>query len=86
MYVFPWMELKDAKQAIVNGSTSYIDPRFKSRSKEEAKLVEIIEACYIYDPDQRPSVFQVVELLKEAVSESLGDELTRAQVLQSLPV
>mmetsp|Transcript_33674 Transcript_33674/g.81644 ORF Transcript_33674/g.81644 Transcript_33674/m.81644 type:complete len:541 (-) Transcript_33674:38-1660(-) len=86
MYVFPWMEVKDAKRAIKAGNITYIDPRFSNRSREEARLVEIIKQCYIYDPDERPSIFKVVELLKEAVSECLGDELSREDVLKNLPV
>jgi len=86
MYVFPWMETKEVKKAVMGGNITYIDPRYSSRSKEEAKLVEVIKQCYIYDPDERPSIFKVVELLRTAVSESLGDELSREKVLQSLPV
>ncbi|CAJ1969152.1 unnamed protein product [Cylindrotheca closterium] len=86
MYVFPWMEVKETKKAIKAGNITYIDPRFSERSKEEARLVEVIKQCFIYDADERPSIFKVVELLKDAVSESLGDELSREEVLKNLPV
>ncbi|CAJ1930981.1 unnamed protein product [Cylindrotheca closterium] len=62
-----------------------IDPRFWARSKEEGRLAEIIKQCFEYNPDLRPSVFDIVEQLREVVTESLGDEnVTRAQVLQGL--
>lgn len=58
------------QERIKNGETAYIDTRFKDRSFEEAKLVEAIEWCHQYHPEDRPSAFLLVSFLREAVEES----------------
>jgi hypothetical protein len=58
------------QKRIKNGETAYIDPRFKDLSFEEAKLVEAIEWCHQYHPDDRPTAFLLVSFLREAVEES----------------
>ena len=74
------------QEEIKVGNHTFIDPRYSTRSPEEAKLTEIIKKCYAYDPEERPSVFQLVAWLREAVSNSLGGELSRADVLRTVPV
>ena len=55
---------------VKNGLKAFIDPRyFKERSLAEAKLAEIINRCYAYKPEDRPSVFEVVEFLRDALKE-----------------
>ena len=53
------------------GKTTYIDPRIKTRSFEEGKLVEIMERCWTYKADDRPTVFEIVEFLRNARLDSL---------------
>jgi serine/threonine protein kinase len=55
------------QKKIKNGETAFIDPRWKERSVEEAKLVQAIEWCHQYNPDDRPTIFQLVDFLKQAV-------------------
>jgi hypothetical protein len=55
------------QKRIKNGETAYIDPRWKERSVEEAKMAEAIEWCHQYNPDDRPTIFQLVDFLKQAV-------------------
>mmetsp|Transcript_37319 Transcript_37319/g.90613 ORF Transcript_37319/g.90613 Transcript_37319/m.90613 type:complete len:258 (+) Transcript_37319:706-1479(+) len=81
---FPWLHSDDMKPLVKRGDTAYIDPRFWNRSKEEGKLAEIIKQCFEYNPNLRPSVFKIVERLSRAVTESLGENVTRAEVLQGL--
>ncbi|CAJ1930979.1 unnamed protein product [Cylindrotheca closterium] len=82
---FPWLHSKEMQPLVMRGETAYIDPRFWARSKEEGRLAEIIKQCFEYNPDLRPSVFDIVEQLREAVTESLRNQnVTRAQVLQGL--
>jgi Uma2 family endonuclease len=50
----------------MNGMTAFIDPRYKQRSFAESKLAEIIPQCWIYDPNQRIDIFQLVNLLRIA--------------------
>ena len=49
------------------GEKAFIDPRYKDRSLAEAKIVEIIEKCHEYYEEERPSIFEVVDLLWEAL-------------------
>lgn len=47
-------------------------------------LAELIQKCFAYDPDERPTIFEVVAYLRNAVSESLGADETRTDILQAL--
>jgi hypothetical protein len=58
------------QQKVINGKLPFIDPRYRTRSFEEGKLVEIMEQCWKYKPDDRPSIFEVVHFLRDAVEES----------------
>lgn len=60
---------EETQERVANGEKAFIDPRYKERSLAEAKLVEIIEKCHEYYPEDRPSIFEVVELLLEALEE-----------------
>lgn len=57
----------NATQAIVDGELPFIDPRYRTRSMIERRLVEIMEACWAYYPQDRISVFEVVAHLRETV-------------------
>jgi serine/threonine protein kinase len=54
------------QQMVVDEERPYIDPRYRSRSFAEGQLVEIMERCWTYDPNERPDIFEVVRLLKAA--------------------
>ena len=54
---------------VAEGEKPYIDSRYKERSLAEAKLVEIIEKCHEYFEINRPSIFEVVDFLSEALEE-----------------
>lgn len=60
---------KEIKKAILRGERTIIDPVYRSRSYVEAKLVEIIEKCWITEPDERPSIFEIVSDLKAVKKE-----------------
>jgi hypothetical protein len=68
----------------MEGQTAYIDPRYSTRSKEDARLAEIIEQCFRFNPDDRPSVFEVVAFLRNAVTECLGENVSRKEILKDL--
>jgi hypothetical protein len=55
---------------VKKGETAFIDPRYKTRSLAEGKLVEIIELCYAYEPEERPSIFEVADFLRKALKEA----------------
>ena len=60
------MEVMNTK--ILSGNLTYIDPRYKQRSFAEGKLVEIVERIWKFNPTERPSIFDVVQFLREAVT------------------
>ncbi len=54
-----------AHSRIVHGMTEDIDVSyFESRSPAEYALVKIIQLCWTYDAEDRPSVFDIVALLE----------------------
>ena len=57
------------QKRVKEGEKAYIDPRYKERSLAEAKIAEIIDQCHEYNPDDRPSIFEVVKFLREALEE-----------------
>jgi hypothetical protein len=42
-----------------------VDPRYRTRSLIESKLVTIMEECWEWEPDRRISIFDVVRQLGE---------------------
>eukprot|EP00531_Pseudo-nitzschia_arenysensis_P014485 CAMPEP_0116135316 /NCGR_PEP_ID=MMETSP0329-20121206/11126_1 /TAXON_ID=697910 /ORGANISM="Pseudo-nitzschia arenysensis, Strain B593" /LENGTH=626 /DNA_ID=CAMNT_0003630109 /DNA_START=178 /DNA_END=2055 /DNA_ORIENTATION=- len=57
------------RQMVYNGTTPYVDPRWKEQGFLTSKLVEVMEECWAYNATQRISIFQVVEKLREAKKE-----------------
>ena len=60
---------KIAQNRVKKGVKPYIDPHYKDKSYAEAKLAEIIDRCYAFKPEDRPSIFEIVEFLREALRE-----------------
>ncbi|CAJ1942930.1 unnamed protein product [Cylindrotheca closterium] len=56
---------------LIDGKTSFIDPRYKRRSYPESQLVKLLEQCWQYNPDDRPSIFELIDQLRNAVSENI---------------
>jgi len=57
-----------------------VDPRYRSRSYTEGKLVNIMEQCWEWEMDRRTSIFDVVRQLrelKETASSSSQAAVTR---------
>jgi serine/threonine protein kinase len=42
-----------------------VDPRYRTRSFIESKLVAIMEECWEWEPERRISIFDVVRQLRE---------------------
>ena len=60
--------------------TATIESRYRDpdrSSSAEAKLADIIEQCYGYEPGDRASIFEIVESLRQALS----DELVQQQLM-----
>ena len=62
----------EVQYLVRQGKKPYIDPRYKERSLAESKLVEIIGKCHEYYEEERPSIFEVVEFLRESLEEVHG--------------
>jgi serine/threonine protein kinase len=69
-----WEEEDDydkIKIRVRQGEKAPLDRRFfdPQRNFAESKLAEIIDQCHEFDPEKRPTIFQVVEFLRNAVTE-----------------
>lgn len=58
------------QKKLINGETAYIDQRYKDRSYAEKILVEIMEKCWAFKPEDRIDIFEAARLLREAVKEN----------------
>ena len=59
------------QKKLIDGELPYVDLRYKERSFAERKLIELMEKCWIYDPNERISIFDAVDFLKKAVEENM---------------
>jgi hypothetical protein len=75
---------KEFTKLIINGTTAFIDPRYKQRSPAEAKLAELIPRCFRYKAEDRSTIFEIVSFLSDAVAETLDHGMTREKVLQGV--
>jgi serine/threonine protein kinase len=67
------------QEMIKDGKTAVIDPRYKDSSYAEAKLVEIIQLCFAYYPEDRPDIHEIWQLLQEAITGNEQWEKEEAQ-------
>jgi hypothetical protein len=66
----PFYQHKDwdaAVEALKAGDKPYIDPRYTNHSLIESGLVEIMQPCWAFDPNDRPRIFTVVKMLRDLV-------------------
>lgn len=79
--LWPFYENEDdgfVQKQLVEGSTGFIDDRYKTRSYAEQKMVAIIEMCWQYNAEDRPDIFELVKVLRRVVDEAkFRDELAR---------
>jgi hypothetical protein len=64
---FYWAEYKLSEyiQRVLNGNRTYIDPRYRTRSMVEGKLVELMEKTWVANIHDRISIFGIVQRLRE---------------------
>jgi len=55
------------QKKLIARELAFVDPRWKDRSYEEGKLVELLPKCWAYDPDERISIFDAVKFLRQAI-------------------
>ena len=64
------------QKKVINGTRAYIDPRWRTRSYIETKLVDVMEQCWAVNNDNKHStkkridIFQVVKLLRDIEKEN----------------
>ena len=58
------------RRLLEKGETAFLDPRFRDRSFAESKLLDIIPLCWEHNPADRVDIFELVQLLREAVQEN----------------
>jgi serine/threonine protein kinase len=69
---------RDTQKRVKSGEKPWIDPRYHNGDLAEAKLAEIIPRCFEHSPEQRPSVFDLVGWLREAINEVRKAHETRS--------
>lgn len=65
--LWPFYENEDdtfVQSKLLAGNTSFIDERYQSRSYGEEKMVQLIDMCWKYKPEDRPDIFEIVEFLR----------------------
>jgi len=70
--LWPFYENEDddfVQRQIIDGKTSYIDDRYRERSYGEGKMVNLIEQCWQFKPEDRPDIFEIVRFLRRALEE-----------------
>jgi serine/threonine protein kinase len=70
--LWPFYENEDddfAQRQVIDGKTSYIDDRYRERSYGEGKMVNLIEQCWQFKPEDRPDIFEIVRFLRRALEE-----------------
>eukprot|EP00546_Thalassionema_frauenfeldii_P013696 CAMPEP_0178920390 /NCGR_PEP_ID=MMETSP0786-20121207/14979_1 /TAXON_ID=186022 /ORGANISM="Thalassionema frauenfeldii, Strain CCMP 1798" /LENGTH=503 /DNA_ID=CAMNT_0020594453 /DNA_START=77 /DNA_END=1588 /DNA_ORIENTATION=+ len=63
---------------LIAGNTSFIDERYQSRSYGEGKMVQLIEMCWKYKPEERPDIFEIVEFLRIVVEKVEAEDAENA--------
>jgi hypothetical protein len=85
--VYPFYQEQDDKSVqakLKADQTAFIDPRYRNRSFGESKLVEIIERCWVFDPDKRIDVFELAQVLREVIKENDARESQQAKMRESI--
>jgi hypothetical protein len=70
------------QKRIIQRETAYIDPRWRNHSFAEGLLVDIIEKCWEYEPDDRIDIGELVLLLRQAVAENEKQDALQQQKVQ----
>ena len=70
LYPFYDGDSNRVKKLVKKGETAFIDPRYKERSFAEKSLAELIPRCWKYNPDDRITIFELVDELRSAAQEN----------------
>lgn len=70
--LIPFYQHKDwdtAISALKTGEKPFVDPRYRNHSIIETGLVKAMEPCWAFKPNDRPSVFTLVQILRDTMKE-----------------
>ncbi len=70
--LWPFYDTNDdvvVSNKVINGSRPFVDPRWRSHGFVESKLVEIMERCWKENPEERISIFEAVQQLRDIKKE-----------------
>jgi len=65
---------KVIQKRILKGETPYIDPRYRTRSFAEGRLVDIMERCWAFKQNDRADIFEVVRHLRDTLQQISNQE------------
>jgi len=71
--LWPFYENEDdtvVQNELVDGKNAFIDNRYRTRSYGEGKMVELIEMCWQFQPEDRPDIFEIIRFLERAYDEA----------------
>jgi len=60
---------EDSRQSVLQGQTPFVDPRWRRNgSRIERAWIPIMESCWAYRPEDRPTIFDLLKQLRELQS------------------
>ena len=71
LWVFYDKTDKDMQKKVLEGETAYLDPRYRDRNYIQDKLIEMMERCWAFSPDDRPDAFEIVRFLRDVKKEGI---------------
>lgn len=72
---YNWTDYSIIQQKLLRKERTYVDPRWRTRSFIEGKLVEVMEETWAHNPDERISIFEVIDFLKQTKREHEASNL-----------
>eukprot|EP00553_Chaetoceros_curvisetus_P003144 CAMPEP_0204615674 /NCGR_PEP_ID=MMETSP0717-20131115/3110_1 /ASSEMBLY_ACC=CAM_ASM_000666 /TAXON_ID=230516 /ORGANISM="Chaetoceros curvisetus" /LENGTH=409 /DNA_ID=CAMNT_0051628673 /DNA_START=269 /DNA_END=1495 /DNA_ORIENTATION=- len=64
LWPFYGNEQKELEKKMIDGETTFFDPRYRGQNYIHDQLIEIMEKCWIYDADERIDIFEIVKVLR----------------------
>jgi serine/threonine protein kinase len=58
------------RQIVMDGVQPFVDDRYRTRSFIEGELVKIMEDCWRFQSKNRPSIFEIVQYLRDTIQQS----------------
>jgi hypothetical protein len=58
----------EQKRIITSGEIPYIDVRYRNRTMIEDRLIQVMESCWDLNPQNRASIFTIVQELRDTAS------------------